>query len=116
VNADGFRLLTTREEDVVRLLSDGMPNREIARKLNLSEHTVKNYLFHVFDKLGVSSRIELVMYAASSSKRIQTAGVLGNKQEDGQAGDSEVAGKPSADTNLKEVAKASQLQSKKPKR
>ena len=69
VNADGMRLLTKREEDVVRLLAEGMQNRDIARELRLSEHTVKNYLFHIFDKLGVSSRVELVLYAVSSTKR-----------------------------------------------
>ena len=71
VNADGMRLLTKREEDVVRLLAEGMQNREIARELKLSEHTIKNYLFHIFDKLGVSSRVELVLYAVSSTKRNQ---------------------------------------------
>ena len=116
VNADGLRLLTAREDDVVRLLSEGMQNRDIARKLKLSEHTVKNYLFHVFDKLGVSSRVELVMYAVSCSKRIQTSSVPGNQQEDRLAGDSEVAGKPSVDADLKEVAKVSQSRIKKPKR
>jgi DNA-binding CsgD family transcriptional regulator len=116
VNSEGLKLLTNREEDVVRLLSEGMQNREIASELKLSEHTVKNYIFHIFDKLGVSSRVELVMYAVSSSKGIQTVSVPKNSQEDGQAGDSGVVGKPSADANLKEVAKASQLQNKKPKR
>jgi DNA-binding NarL/FixJ family response regulator len=72
VNADGMRLLTKREEDVVRLLAEGMQNRDIARELKLSEHTVKNYLFHIFDKLGVSSRVELVLYAVSSTKRTQS--------------------------------------------
>jgi hypothetical protein len=51
-----------------------LQNRDIARELNLSEHTVKNYLFHIFDKLGVSSRVELVLYAVSSTKRSQNAG------------------------------------------
>jgi DNA-binding NarL/FixJ family response regulator len=72
VNSDGLRLLTKREEDVVRLLAEGMQNREIACQLGLSEHTVKNYLFHIFDKLGVSSRVELVLYAVSSTRRAQT--------------------------------------------
>jgi len=72
VNADGMRLLTKREEDVVRLLAEGLQNREIAKVLGLSEHTVKNYLFHIYDKLGVSSRVELVLYAVSSTKRSQT--------------------------------------------
>jgi len=41
-------------------------NQEIALKLNLSEHTVRNYMLRVFDKLGISSRVELVLYAFSS--------------------------------------------------
>ena len=73
VNSDGMRLLTKREEDVVRLLAEGMQNREIAKELGLSEHTVKNYLFHIFDKLGVSSRVELVLYAVSNTKWSQTS-------------------------------------------
>jgi len=79
VNADGMSLLTKREEDVVRLLAEGLQNREIAKELKLSEHTVKNYLFHIFDKLGVSSRVELALYAVSSSKRAQSAGSRSNK-------------------------------------
>jgi DNA-binding NarL/FixJ family response regulator len=75
MNGDGMKLLTKREEDVVRLLGDGLQNREIARELNLSEHTVKNYLFHIFDKLGVSSRVELILYAVSSTKRTQAVAI-----------------------------------------
>lgn len=67
VNGDRMRLLTKREEDVVRLLTEGMQNRDIAQELKLSEHTIKNYLFHIYDKLGVSSRVELVLYAVSNS-------------------------------------------------
>ena len=73
VNGDGMRLLTKREEDVVRLVAEGMQNRDIARELKLSEHTVKNYLFHIFDKLGVSSRVELVLYAVTSTGRSQAS-------------------------------------------
>lgn len=76
VNADRMRLLTKREEEVVCLLAEGMQNREIAKELKLSEHTVKNYLFHIFDKLGVSSRVELVLYAVSNTGRIQETGRL----------------------------------------
>jgi DNA-binding NarL/FixJ family response regulator len=83
VNGDGMRLLTKREEDVVRLVAGGMQNRDIAQELRLSEHTVKNYLFHIFDKLGVSSRVELVLYAVTSTRRLQAS--------DTQAG-SELAG------------------------
>ena len=61
----GMTLLTPRERDVVRLVAEGMRNQEIALKLSLSEHTVRNYLLRVFDKLGISSRVELVLYAFS---------------------------------------------------
>lgn len=63
VDAKGTNLLSKREEDVVKLLMEGLSNREIARNLELSEHTIKNYLFRIFDKLGVSSRTELLLYA-----------------------------------------------------
>jgi len=53
--------VTVREAAVVRLAIEGLSNREIAQQLALTEHTVKNYLFKVFDKLGVSNRVELVL-------------------------------------------------------
>ncbi len=56
-------MLTAREKDVVRLVAEGLGNREIAQQLKLSEHTVKNYLFRIFEKLGFSNRVELVLYA-----------------------------------------------------
>ncbi len=65
VRSSGMNLLTPREEEVVRLVAEGMRNRDVAQKLNVSEHTVRNYLFRVFEKLGVSSRVELVLYALS---------------------------------------------------
>ena len=57
--------LTPREESVIRLVVKGMVNREIADALHLSEHTIKNYLFRIFDKLGVSNRVELALYAVA---------------------------------------------------
>jgi DNA-binding NarL/FixJ family response regulator len=63
----GMALLTRRERDVVRFAAEGMRNQEIALNLNLSEHTVRNYLIRVFDKLGISSRVELVLYALSGT-------------------------------------------------
>jgi DNA-binding NarL/FixJ family response regulator len=53
--------LTKREAAAVRLAVEGLSNREIAGQLGLTEHTVKNYLFRAFDKLGVSNRVELVL-------------------------------------------------------
>jgi|SRR5580700_8287947 two-component system nitrate/nitrite response regulator NarL len=62
-SANGDALLSARELDVVRCVAEGLSNREIAQRLSLREHTVKNYLFRIFDKLGVSSRVEVVLYA-----------------------------------------------------
>jgi DNA-binding NarL/FixJ family response regulator len=63
VSATGEILLTSREEQVVALVIDGLSNRNVANELGLSEHTVKKYLFRIFEKLGISSRVELVLYA-----------------------------------------------------
>jgi DNA-binding NarL/FixJ family response regulator len=65
VNSKGLKLLTPREEQVVALVADGLSNRETARELGLSENTIKKYLFRIFDKLGISSRVELVLFAVS---------------------------------------------------
>lgn len=65
VNTAGIPLLTKRELAVVECVAEGLTNREAAAQLNLSEHTVKNYMFRIFDKLGVSSRVELILYVAS---------------------------------------------------
>ena len=63
LTASGDKLLTSREEQVVALVADGLSNRNIAGELGLSEHTVKKYLFRIFEKLGISNRVELVLYA-----------------------------------------------------
>jgi DNA-binding NarL/FixJ family response regulator len=60
--AGGTALLTRREEQVTRLVAEGLSNREISERLRLTEHTVKNYLSRVFDKLDVSNRVELIRY------------------------------------------------------
>lgn len=56
-------LLSDREREVVHLVSQGFRNKEIAEKLFISEQTVKNHLHNIFDKLGVSDRLELALYA-----------------------------------------------------
>jgi len=65
LNSQGRQLLTPREEQVVALVTEGLSNRAVASELDLSEHTIKKYLFRIFDKLGVSSRVELVLYAVN---------------------------------------------------
>jgi DNA-binding NarL/FixJ family response regulator len=66
-NVRGIEILSKREADVVHLVAQGLTNREISSQLNLSEHTVRNYLFRVFDKLGVSTRVELALYYIQES-------------------------------------------------
>jgi two-component system, NarL family, nitrate/nitrite response regulator NarL len=56
-------LLSDREKEVVQLVVEGFRNREIGEKLFISEQTVKNHLHNIFDKLGVSDRLELALYA-----------------------------------------------------
>ncbi len=68
--------LSRRERDVVRCVIEGLTNREIAQRLKLTEHTVKNYLFRIFDKLGVSSRVELVLQAFSLAPSSATRQVI----------------------------------------
>lgn len=60
VDAKGMSLLSKREMEIVHVVAQGMTNREIADSLGLSPHTVKNCLFRVFDKLGISNRVELL--------------------------------------------------------
>ncbi|MGA3322945.1 MAG: response regulator transcription factor [Terriglobia bacterium] len=55
--------LTARELQVVALIVAGYTNKDLARKLGISEHTSKHHLTNIFDKLGVSNRLELVLFA-----------------------------------------------------
>ncbi|HET8667863.1 MAG TPA: response regulator transcription factor [Terriglobales bacterium] len=62
VSTNGDKLLTAREQQVVECVAEGLTNREISEQLHVTEHTIKNYLFKIYDKLGVSNRVELVLY------------------------------------------------------
>lgn len=55
--------LTSRETQVIALIVAGYTNKDLARKLGISEHTAKHHLTNIYDKLGVSNRLELVLYA-----------------------------------------------------
>ena len=61
----------------VDCVAEGLSNREIASCLGLTEHTVKNYLFRIFDKLGVSSRVEVVLYVFRLRKDLVGSSVGG---------------------------------------
>jgi DNA-binding NarL/FixJ family response regulator len=55
--------LSQREREIVALVAQGFKNKEMAEKMFISEQTVKNHLHNIFDKLGVSDRLELALYA-----------------------------------------------------
>lgn len=92
VDANGLKLLSKREEDVLSCAVDGLKNREIAEHLHLSEHTIKNYMFRIFDKLGVSSRVEMILYALSQRPSGSQTGLdYEFVRESGEDGRSQVA-------------------------
>lgn len=62
-NVEGRTLLTPRQLQLVELVAEGMGNREVAQRLNVTENTVKKSLLRIFDKVGVSNRVELVLSA-----------------------------------------------------
>jgi DNA-binding NarL/FixJ family response regulator len=62
-NRDQGGSLSTREREIVSLVSQGFKNKEMAERMFISEQTVKNHLHNIFDKLGVSDRLELALYA-----------------------------------------------------
>ena len=57
------RLLSDREMEIVQLVTQGFQNKEIGKELFISENTVKNHLHNIFDKIGVSDRLEMMLYA-----------------------------------------------------
>jgi len=64
--------LSQREREIVQLVAQGFKNKEMAEKMFISEQTVKNHLHNIFDKLGVSDRLELALYAIH--KNLHTGG------------------------------------------
>jgi DNA-binding NarL/FixJ family response regulator len=65
--------LTQREAGVVTLVAEGCSNRDISQQLKLSEHTVRNHLFRIYNKLGTSNRVELAMYAVRHRNKNNTS-------------------------------------------
>lgn len=64
--------LRKREKEVLACVAAGLTNRQIAEQLSLSEHTVKNYLFRLCDKVGRSGRVELMLYALTHRELAET--------------------------------------------
>jgi DNA-binding NarL/FixJ family response regulator len=65
--ADAVRVLTPRELEIVRMVATGLRNRQIAEKLNITEGTVKIHLHSIYQKVNVSGRVELSIYARDKS-------------------------------------------------
>jgi DNA-binding NarL/FixJ family response regulator len=74
INSKGNRertQLSQREREIIILIAQGYKNKEIAEKMFITEQTVKNHLHNVFDKLGVSDRLELALYAIHNSLHVK---------------------------------------------
>ena len=67
--SSGWGSLTPTELDVVRLVAEGMPNKDIATRLFISPRTVQSHLRHVYNKLGLTSRVQLAQEAARQFHR-----------------------------------------------
>jgi two-component system nitrate/nitrite response regulator NarL len=63
--------LSQREREIVVLVAQGFKNKEMAEKMFISEQTVKNHLHNIFDKLGVSDRLELALYTIHQNMKEQ---------------------------------------------
>ncbi len=102
VSASGMKLLSERELQVVRCIAEGLTNREIAERLKLSQHTIKNYLFRIFDKVGVSSRVELLFMTLSQTGAGQAllGTPKGNRDNDGSSNEESALLKKAAEAGL----------------
>ncbi|HEX4920682.1 MAG TPA: response regulator transcription factor, partial [Candidatus Bathyarchaeia archaeon] len=73
ISWDGKCLLSPREEQVVSLVAEALGNRDIAQQLKIKENTIKKSLLRIYDKLGVSNRVELVLYALAHRSTERTS-------------------------------------------
>ncbi len=69
VSPPGMGSLAIREAQVANLVAEGLANKEIAKRLGITTHTVSNYLFRIYNKLGISSRVELVLSVVKEVQR-----------------------------------------------
>ena len=72
ISAQSVEHLSQREVKVIGCLAQGLTNNRIAGNLGISEHTVKNYLFRIYDKLGVSNRVELLFTIANRTRSLES--------------------------------------------
>jgi DNA-binding NarL/FixJ family response regulator len=65
--------LTPREIEVIALVTEGCSNKDIAQRLNITEDTVKRHLTNIFDKVGMSTRLELALFALKNNLAVKKA-------------------------------------------
>ena len=65
---DPLRALSQREVEVIKLVADGLPNRAVATRLSISEKTVTSHLNHIYEKLGVASRLQAALVYNKATK------------------------------------------------
>jgi len=58
-----FEALPPREREILSLITDGLGNAEFGERLSISEKTVRNHVSHLFDKLGVWTRAQAIVFA-----------------------------------------------------
>jgi DNA-binding NarL/FixJ family response regulator len=88
LNSNGRSLLTRREEQTVSCVAEGMSNRQIADQLSIKESTVKKSLLRIYDKLGISNRVELVLYALTQRARDRSDIQLSRRPSTAQSAES----------------------------
>ena len=111
-SATGAKLLTKREEELAYCVAEGLTNADISRQLNLSVHTVRNYLFRVFNKLGVSNRLELALYVIGQREASRTH-ALARSSAPEFSGDAATAGQaPTPRSPIVDVAFGSRVQTR----
>jgi DNA-binding CsgD family transcriptional regulator len=79
-------VLTNRENQILRLIADGLTNREISSSLSISESTVENHIHHIYEKMGISNRAQPIAHffrlKTSSQNDTQIEGILHDRMGD----------------------------------
>lgn len=75
-----FGELSAREKDVLRLIARGLTNREIAQRLFISPHTVKNHVSHIYQKIGMDDRTKVALWAI----RAGVVSLAGDSEDEGE--------------------------------
>src|SRR5258705_5021031 len=74
VSENALTVLTDRERQIMRLVSEGLSNKEIGRRLNISDGTIKQHLHHIYQKLEISNRTVLAALAITQNSRTSVPG------------------------------------------